>query len=167
VTEEATMTDQALVDALRHSRLGAELTPEQSETLAGSLTFRDLSTDEVLIAQGTSDNHLYVIVRGALAVVRNAGTPERVTLLTLTSGDLVGELSFIDETPHYSSLVATSPTRVFGLERERLEALLTTHPDIVYRVMRAIVRTVHEIQRRISMHSTELMNYIYKQHGRY
>jgi len=161
------MTDQALVDALQHSRLGAELTAEQAKALADNLKFRDLAPDEVLVAQGTSDNHLYVVVRGALGVVRNAGTPERVTLLTLTPGDLVGELSFIDETPHYASLVATCPTRVFGLERERLESLLRTHPDIVYRVMRAIVRTVHEIQRRISMHSTELMNYIYKQHGRY
>ena len=161
------MTDQALVDALQHSRLGAELTAEQSKTLADSLRFRDLAPGDVLVAQGTSDNHLYVIVSGALGVVRNAATPQRVMLLTLTAGDLVGELSFIDETPHYASLVATSPTRVFGLERERLESLLASHPDIVYRVMRAIVRTVHEIQRRISMHSTELMNYIYKQHGRY
>ena len=100
-------------------------------------------------------------------MVRNAGTPGRVTLLTLTTGDLVGELSFLDETPHYASLVATGATRVFGLERERLESLLGTHPEIVYRVMRAIVRTVHEIQRRISMQTTELTNYIYKQHGKY
>ena len=62
--------------------------------------------DEVLVGEGTSDNHFYVIVRGSLGVVRNAGTPEQVTLLTLTAGDLVGELSFIDETPHYASLVA-------------------------------------------------------------
>jgi CRP-like cAMP-binding protein len=161
------MTDQALIEALRHSRLAAELTDQEVQTLAANLQFRDLEPGDVLVDQGTSDNHLYVIVRGALGVVRNAGTPERMTLLTLTSGDLVGELSFIDETPHYGSLVATTSTRVFGLERERLEALLTTHPVIVYRVMRAIVRTVHEIQRRISMHATELTNYIYKQHGKY
>jgi CRP/FNR family cyclic AMP-dependent transcriptional regulator len=161
------MTEQALIEALRHSRLGAELSDEQTLTLAKYLRFRDLSPDEILVKENTSDNHLYVIVRGALAVVRNAGTPERVTLLTLTTGDLVGELSFIDETPHYASLVATGPTRVFGLERERLESLLETNPQIVYRVMRAIVRTVHEIQRRISMHSAELTNYIYKQHGKY
>ena len=161
------MTDPTLVAALQHSRLGTELTGEQAKTLADNLRFRDLEPGEVLVAQGATDNHLYVIVGGALGVVRNAATSERVTLLTLTSGDLVGELSFIDETPHYASLVATVHTRVFGLERERLESLLKTHPDIVYRVMRAIVRTVHEIQRRISMHSTELMNYIYKQHGKY
>ena len=50
--------------------------------------------------------------------------PLQVTLLTLTAGDLVGELSFLDETPHYASLVAVGATRVFGLEREELEALL-------------------------------------------
>jgi CRP/FNR family transcriptional regulator, cyclic AMP receptor protein len=119
------------------------------------------------VAEGTSDNHLYVPVRGALGVVRNAGRPDAVTLYTLTPGDLVGELSFLDATPHYAALVAMGPTRVFGLERERLEALLASHPQIVYRVMRAIVRTTHQIQRRLSMQQAELTNYIYKQHGRY
>lgn len=161
------MTDRALVEALRRSRLGAELDGGQLETLAANLAFRELAPGEVLVRQGTSDNHLYVIVEGALSVVRDAGSAEHVTLLTLTAGDLVGELSFIDETPHYASLVATGRTRVFGLERQRLEGLLATEPEIVYRVMRAIVRTVHEIQRRISMHATELTNYIYKQHGKY
>ena len=161
------MTDQALVDALKLSRLAAELSDAQVRTLAENLVFRDLQADEILVKEGTADNHLYVVVKGALGVVRNAGTAERVTLLTLTSGDLVGELSFIDETPHYASLIAITPTRVFGLEREKLESLLLGHPEIVYRVMRAIVRTVHEIQRRISMQSAELTNYIYKQHGKY
>jgi len=122
---------------------------------------------EILVPEGTSDNHLYVIVTGALDVVRQAGKDEPLTLFTLGAGDLVGELSFIDGTKHYASLVATSPTRVFGIEREKLESLLHPHPDIVYNVMRAIVRTVHQIQRRLSMHSVELANYIYKQHGRY
>jgi len=161
------MTDQAIVDAVRHSRLATELSEAQMRTLADSLVLRDLRPDEVLVKEGKSDNHLYVIVNGAIGVVRNAATTERVTLLTLTTGDLVGELSFIDDTPHYASLVSIGPTRVFGLERQKLEALLGVQPEIVYRVMRAIVRTVHEIQRRISMHSTELTNYIYKQHGKY
>jgi CRP-like cAMP-binding protein len=111
------------------------------------------------------DNHLYVT--SAVLSARQERDDRTRPLLTLTAGDLVGELSFIDETPHYASLVALSPTRVFGLEREKLESLLLVDPDIVYRVMRAIVRTVHEIQRRISMQSVELTNYIYKQHGRY
>ncbi len=161
------MSDSNLLSAMRASRLARELSEAQLATLSNHVALRDLRSGEVLVAEGTSDNHLYVIVSGSLALVRGAGSAEPVTLFTLASGDLVGELSFIDATPHYASLVANGPTRVFGLEREKLEALLPAHPEIVYRVMRAIIRTVHEIQRRLSMQSVELTNYIYKQHGRY
>ena len=161
------MTDQALVNALQQSRLGSELSDAQAKTLADSLAFRDLRPGEILVPEGTSDNHLYVIIQGGLGVVKNAGTAEELTLFALSAGDLVGELSFLDETPHYASLVAIGPTRVFGLEREQLESLLAKHAEVVYYVMRAIVRTVHQIQRRLSMQSVELTNYIYKQHGKY
>jgi hypothetical protein len=33
--------------------------------------------------------------------------------------------------------------------------------------MRAIIRIAHNVQRRLSIQSVELSNYIYKQHGRY
>jgi len=161
------MTNEHVLDSLRKSRLASELSPDQVGTLSDSISSRDLTPGEVLIAEGTSDNHLYMIVHGTLEAVRNHGTSDSATLFALSAGDLVGELSFIDGTRHFASLVAAAPTRVLGLERERLEALLPAHPELVYRVMRAIIRTVHELQRRISMQATELANYIYKQHGRY
>jgi CRP-like cAMP-binding protein len=161
------MPNPTLLEALRDSRLASDLTGAQQEVLASNLTFRELREGDVLVAEGKSDDHLYVLVSGALAVIRNVGRPEATTLFTLVRGDLVGELSFIDGTPHYASLVATGPTLVFGLERERLESLLDQDPRLVYQVMRSIVRTTHQIQRRLSMQSVELTNYIYKQHGRY
>lgn len=154
-------------DALKASKLAAELTDQQLDTLAAYVTLRNLVPGEVLVAEGTSDDHLYGLVQGSLAVVRNAGKAQATTLFTLTAGDLVGELSFLDATPHYAALVASGPAKVFGLERDRLESLLDSHPQVVYRVMRAIVRTTHEIQRRLSMQSVELTNYIVKQHGKY
>jgi CRP-like cAMP-binding protein len=161
------MTALTNLEALRASKLGAELTNEQSQLLSELITFRDLKAGDVLVKGGTRDNVLYVIVDGALGVVRNAGNPDEVTLFTLTAGDLVGELSFIDGTEHYASLVSLGNTRVFGLEREKLESMLDTNGQLVYRVMRAILRTAHQIQRRLSINSVELTNYIYKQHGRY
>ena len=161
------MSDPAIVSAMKRSGLASELADDQLATLAGKAALRDLAPGEILVPEGTSDDHLYVIVSGNLAVVRGAGSAEPRTLFTLSPGDFAGEMSFLDATPHYASLAATGPTRVLGLEREKLEALLDSHPQIVYRVMRAIIRTVHVIQRRLAMQSVELTNYIYKQHGRY
>jgi CRP-like cAMP-binding protein len=162
------MNNPPVLAALQGSRLAADLTADELAKLAAVVTLRALRQGEVLVSEGTSDNHLYVVVSGLLSVVRGAGTPEALTLFTLSPGDFVGELSFIDDTPHYASVIASADsTTVFGLEREKLEALLDVNPRIVYHVMRAIVRVVHQIQRRLSMQQTELMNYIYKQHGRY
>jgi ribosome-associated toxin RatA of RatAB toxin-antitoxin module/CRP-like cAMP-binding protein len=163
---EPIMNDE-IYQALRPSRLAAELTDEQCRTLAAVMTLRDLREGEVLVREGAPDEHFYLIASGVLGVVKNAGTSEQVTLNTLTAGDFAGELSWLDGEERYASLVAAAPTRVIGLERTRLEALLTKDPVLVYRVMRAIVRVVHQLQRRLWMQQSELANYIYKQHGRY
>jgi CRP-like cAMP-binding protein len=161
------MIEQDRIAALKSTKLAQELTDDQVATLAALVTLHDLEPGDVLVKEGPSDNHLYVILQGDLAVIKNAGSDAAETLFTLDAGDFVGELSFIDGTARYASLVAADNARVLGLEREKLESLLPTHPEIVYRVMRAILRTVHQIQRRLSIQSVELTNYIYKQHGRY
>jgi ribosome-associated toxin RatA of RatAB toxin-antitoxin module/CRP-like cAMP-binding protein len=165
--KEGDMMDPTLLDALRGSRLAAELTDAQCRKLAAVMTVHDLKDGEVLVREGAPDNHLYVIASGVLAVVSGADSTERVTLNTLKTGELAGELSWLDGSERFATLVAAGPTRVLGLEREKLESLIPTDGELVYRVMRAIVRVVHAIQRRLWMQQSELTNYIYKQHGRY
>jgi CRP/FNR family transcriptional regulator, cyclic AMP receptor protein len=161
------MTNPKSYDALRTSKLAAELSEEQCRVLAALVTLRDLKDGEILVKEGEADNHLYTIVDGTINVVRNAGTRDAVPLFTIGKGDFADELGFMDGTVHYASLVAGGATRVLGIEREKLESLLAGHPEIVYKVMRSIVRAVHQIQRQLSMQSSELTNYIYKLHGRY
>ncbi len=161
------MTDSALLDTLRASKLAAELTDAQAQRLSEAMTLRDLKEGEILVEEGTSDSHLYILVRGVLGVVKNARSAERVTINTLSAGDFAGELSFMDGQQRFASLMALSDARVLGLSRESLESLLEAEPWLVYRVMRAIIRAVHQIQYRLSMQQSELSNYIYKQHGKY
>ena len=166
-TGDAEMTDTNLLESLRASKLAAELTDEQCRKLASVMTLHDLQEGDVLIHEGAPDNHLYVICSGTLNLVKGAGTPESVMLNTLAAGEFSGEMSWLDGLERYASLIATGPARVLGLEREKLEGLAQVDGDLVYKVMRAIIRVVHQVQRRLWMQQSELANYIYKQHGRY
>jgi len=147
------MVNPNRLDALRQSQLAAELSDEQCSVLSELVALRELKNGEILVREGETDNHLYAIVQGLLRVVKNAGTADEITFFTISAGDFADELSFMDGTRHYASLAAVGDTRVLGLEREKLESLLTARPDIVYKVMRAIIRAVHQIQRRLSMQS--------------
>jgi CRP-like cAMP-binding protein len=156
------------LELLRNSALAVELTGDQCAVLADLVSLRTLADGEVLVKQGTSDNHLYVIVSGALAVARQTEADGQwLNLNLLTKGDLAGELGFMDGRPHYAALRASGPTQLLSLEREKLESLLAREPVIVYRVMRAIFRVVHVILNRMAMQTSELTNYLYKVHGKY
>ncbi len=157
----------AVQDLLRTSLFGAELNDAQCASLATLMTRRELADGELLVREGASDSHLYLLVAGSVAVARSPGTPEETQLFTLSHGETIGELSFLDDNPHYASVVARGPCSVLSLERARFESLLQTDPRVLYQVMRAIVRRVHQQQHRLSAQSAELSNYIYKQHGRY
>jgi CRP/FNR family transcriptional regulator, cyclic AMP receptor protein len=161
------MPDPVKVAALKGTKLAAELDAAQIGVLADLIEVRDLKQGDVLVREGTSDNHLFVVLSGVIGVVKNVGTPDAVTFNTFAAGDLVSELSSLDGSQRYASVVALGDVRVIELERERLESLIDSHPHIVYHVMRAIIRFVHQVQRRLSMQQVELSNYIYKQHGRY
>jgi CRP/FNR family transcriptional regulator, cyclic AMP receptor protein len=154
------------LELVRNSALASELTGDQCRVLADAMHVHDLADGEILVKQGASDNRVYAVVSGALAVSRESDG-EWHNLHVLTKGDLAGELGFMDGRPRYAAIRALGETRVLSLEREKLESLLDRDPVIVYRVMRAIFRVVHVILNRLAMQSSELTNYVFKVHGKY
>jgi CRP-like cAMP-binding protein len=162
------MAEPSKLQLLRDSALAAELDAKQSAALAEIVTVRDLKDEEVLVEEGATDDQLYIVVSGALAVSKRVQPGKKwVNLQVLTKGDFAGELAFMGEDPRYAALRAAGPTRVLCLKRDKLESLLGSDPLIVYRVMRAIFRVVHGLMHRMALQANELTNYIFKQHGRY
>jgi len=162
-----TTSTPALYPDVKASRLAEGLSDDEVRVLAGLLTQESYAPQQLLAREGSVDNRLYVIVDGSLNLVKHQGTPDETLLATLKAGDFAHELGFLDGAERYASLLAGSAARAMVLEREKLESLIDTHPRILYRVMCAIVRTVHRVQTRLAMQATELTNYIVKQHGRY
>ena len=161
------MPDQAKTELVRKSKIGTELTEEQCKILADLVEEHAYADGDVVVAEGTSDDCLRVIVSGALAVAKLSADGTWVRLNVLTAGDLAGELAFLDSKPRYAALVALGPTRLFSLQRSRLESLLDKHSLIVYRVMRAITRFAHEVLHRSGAQTAELTSYIFKTHAKY
>jgi hypothetical protein len=62
---------------------------------------------------------------------------------------------------------ACGPTKVFSLQRAKLESLLDQQPLIVYRVMRGIARFAHQVLHRSGAQMTELTAYIFKSKANY
>lgn len=152
--------------AIHASSLGTELDDQQCQVLATIMELRNLNDGDILVAEGESDTHLYVLVAGKLAVVNTDGDDETIAYI-MNSGECAGTRAFVDRTPRKATLRAVGGATVYALHPEAFETLLDSHPRIVYKVMRAIFRATHVNLMRMNLESKELINYVTKTHGRY
>jgi CRP-like cAMP-binding protein len=162
-------TDTTLVspEAIKDSPLGADLSKDQCKTLAGVVGSICLKKNTVLLEEGHSDDTLYVVSSGSLEVIKPTGGGDVITLQILHAGDMAGILGFVDGVPHSAAIRALRRCELIVLDRKALEQLLKKDPQIVYQVMRSIVRAAHRILGRMNAQFVEMSNYISKQHGRY
>ena len=161
------MSNQNACESIQHSSLVDDLNESQCSDLSSIATTRSLQDRDILIEQGQTDESLHIIASGALIVERATSGGDTVTLHILKPGDLAGEMGFVDGTEHTATLRAIGPTSVVSIRRQDVEAMLPSKPDVVYGLMRGIIRTAHRILREMNLQSVELSNYITKVHGRY
>ena len=154
-------------DSIKTSPLGGELSDEQCLLLAEVCTACGIKDRGYLIEEGQRDDALHVLTKGHMEVVARTGKGDPVGLQIIREGDMLGELGFIDGVEHSASLRAMGNCELIRLERTSFEGLLEKDPDLVYKVMRAIIRTVHRILCNMNIQQVELTNYIAKQNGRY
>lgn len=152
---------------IEHSALISDLSPDQCLALSEITNVQQIKDREVLIQQGAVDDSLHIVGSGTLAVERQTAEGDSITLGILKPGDLAGAMGFVDGAEHTATLRALGDSDVISLKRHDLEAILHSNPELVYGVMRGVVRSVHKIMRDMNLQHVELNNYITKTHGRY
>lgn len=158
-----------VMDTLRTSTITEELSDAEVGVLAGLFTVQDFKSGEVIVQPGDEQpDNLYILAHGDIAVKIESGG-EETTIHVLKPGDLAGIISFVGGAASdiSATLCAVGDTKVLSMKRAEFEKLINSHPMIVYKVMRGVVRNVHGIVRRVNSQSAELSKYIYRFNGRY
>lgn len=148
------------------SSLGQELEKDECQILATVMTVRELQDGETLVKEGDKDFTLFVLTAGKLDVYSRIGDKE-TRVYGMKIGEVAGTRAFVDRTPRKATLRAIGNTIVYTLEPEAFEALLETHPRVVYKVMRGLFRITHMNLMRMNVESQALANYIHKTGGRF
>lgn len=157
-----------VIDTLRTSTITEELSDDEVNVLAGLFSVQDYKAGEAIVQPGDAPDNLYILAHGDIEVKIKSGMEETIVHV-LKPGDLAGIITFVGGAASAISatVYAVGQTKVLCMPRAKFETLVNSHPMIVYRVMRGVVRNVHGIVRRVNSESAELSNYIYRSHGRY
>jgi CRP-like cAMP-binding protein len=151
------MSTVANSQLIQESVLGEDLSAKQCEQLSDIVKHKELEADEVLFEPGTKDGNLYILIDGKLDIFRDTGgTSKSIHIATVKKGNMIGELSFIDDEAHSMRLIARKKSSVIYLSKDDFEAKLNEQPRLVYDVMRSIMRYSHRLQHKIMEDSLEM-----------
>jgi CRP-like cAMP-binding protein len=109
------------------------LDDEDVEWIASRGRRLDISRNEVLIQEGEPVDAVFILLDGRLNVSAG-GRP----IATLLSGEIVGEVSFVDALPPSATVTAAQHSRVVAIPRDLLRARLATDAWFAARFFRAI-----------------------------
>ncbi len=92
-----------------------------------------LQPDEILLREGEESSVMYYLNQGSLAIFKRKGNGEQ-QIGTIYSGELVGEMSFLDKQPRSATVRAITECELVIIKGDKLEELLDKLPKW-YRVL--------------------------------
>ena len=116
--------------------------PESITALEAALERRSVKAGKRIFKAGTQCDELFIIRSGTVKLMVPLRKKESYHLATCESGDLIGDMGFIESGTHIIDALAVDDCEVYVLSRERFELLAMTHDDLLFAFFGNIARTL-------------------------
>lgn len=100
------------------------------EELAAHVTTVSMEKGEVLFNRGDPGDAVYLVQLGWLKVVLNDSGGNELVINQIGPGEIIGEMSFIDELPRSAGAVALSPVQMYRLGNADFKTVLDRYPQM-------------------------------------
>jgi CRP-like cAMP-binding protein len=128
------------------------LTDGERRRIENIAEVRRVKAGELLIRAGDTDSTLFAIEDGHLDIVANRDGRE-VVVATVGPGDVLGEVSFIDDSPRTVSVKAGEDTVVRAWDKKSLSEGLAFEPTVLAKFAVALcellVERLRDMSRRV------------------
>ena len=139
------MNFQDLVRFLQQKTCLSILSSEVLEAIAANLTERTIAADEMLIAENTEPDGLYVVRTGRLA--SNSQTELRSS--SLLSGTVLNLYALLLKQPTQYQVKTITETQVWFIDRDKLKEIIEQYPEITQAFSQQLATEVKELSEQL------------------
>ena len=138
-------------DTLSRVDLFANLNKKELQVLSRGCQERQFSAGATILSQGDSGVGLYVIKSGKVRILHTS-SPDRAEeeIATAGAGDVIGEMSLLDDLPRSASVVAVDDVTALVLPIWEFRTTLQSHPDIGLKLLSVLSRRLRKAEDRRS-----------------
>ena len=107
-----------------------------------------LAAEEYLMREGEESNEMYYLASGTMAVFQRKGDSER-QIATIYSGELVGEMSFLDCEPRSATVKAIGDCELTVIPRDKLQSYLNGQPKWYRALVQILIDRLRRANKRV------------------
>jgi len=113
-----------------------------------NVTIVSLELGEELFHEGDPNNGtMYVVRSGHFAVLKHRSDGTEI-VTELSSGDVIGEVSFFSSEPRTATVKALERGSLFALSNETFEQMVLRNPEIGLKIIRGLVSALRSSEKR-------------------
>ncbi|MGC9513165.1 MAG: cyclic nucleotide-binding domain-containing protein [Fidelibacterota bacterium] len=139
--------EEIMMEALSNVNIFRNLSRKELKEVLDLVYQRVYKKGDYIFKQGHPGNGMYIILKGTIQIIQEeveGDTKKEEILVTLHSGDFLGEISLLDEAPRSASAYCTELTEVLGFFRGDLLDLLNRKPELGSKIVLNIARVLGE-----------------------
>jgi CRP/FNR family transcriptional regulator, cyclic AMP receptor protein len=124
------------------------LQPAARDALLAQCRTRRFAPTDVLLRQGATDRHAYVLLDGEVTVRVIDSSGVDAVLAVRRRGDIVGELAALTGEPRTATVIAATAVLAGTITASAFMNVLTTHPQAAWEVVRTQAHRLEWANRR-------------------
>ncbi|MCO4793060.1 MAG: cyclic nucleotide-binding domain-containing protein [Bacteriovoracaceae bacterium] len=107
-----------------------------------------LKPEEFLLREGEESTTMYFLQSGTLAVLKRQGDVEK-QIGTIYSGEVVGEMSFLDKQPRSASIKAMTDSELVVIPSEKFEKIFKDQPTWYKALINTLLERLRKANARV------------------
>ena len=126
----------------------SSLDEKQLDLLLEATTTKRLAPKEILFRKGDPGNQLYGILSGSLKAMATGSDGKDVMFTLMGRGEVIGEISLLDNGERSATVVAVEQTELLTLHRRELIPFLESHPHAAIGLAGVLAARVRRLSER-------------------
>ena len=129
------------------------------------VSIKHLKKGDVLMKEGDTSNSMYWVQSGTLRLYKKKGQGF-IELGVVHSGEVVGEMSFLDNEPRSASVEGLQPCDIVEIPRGKFDEFIAAHPSWMKSLIQTLVKRLRTTNNRLRELESASMVYTKDDSGR-
>jgi CRP-like cAMP-binding protein len=108
----------------------------------------EYSPNEIIFCEFEPGYEFFFIQSGKVRIVKVINNMEK-TLDVMTTGDVFGEMSILEQEPRSATAIAMDHVKLFKFHRDNFDSLLEGNPQLAYKLLLIFSKRIYDAKRRL------------------